>query len=502
MNRAAYDTDYTEGVQDINKDNRHAECFDCHDPHQAQAGLHESNFRGGPQVGIKGVSVINGVPGITPNLFTVITPIVYEYQLCFKCHSAFTDLVDKPIGDIDYKPKDKAKELNPNNPSYHPVQALGKNLGIKDEAFALGTKFNPTIKDEPDYGLTANYNSSGVKLDPNYDGKITCSDCHGNDDENGAQGPHGSNNRKILRKPFNYKVDDKTACMDNCHRLQAVDNNGNVDPDGNALCFKCHSKDVYYGGASGSRFLLNVGGGPFDDDQSKAPNDSGHALHTNVSEMAGKTSCFACHQPHGSGEDYALIRKISPDWKYGDDEVGVIDYQRNQTGGSCMSSCHRHKVPSDPSYAEFTYILAYPRVDADSLGSEMTYEESASQINYVGSWLSAQDSLASGSGYMLAANSMANNKASATFEFSGTEVNWLGKFGPEGALADVYIDDTLEATIDTTAIIDSWQIVFSKNNLEVGQHTIKIELKYRTEANVAGTSAQDQKLILDAFITK
>ena len=81
---------------------------------------------------ISGVSVANSAtPGGAPTLHLPrrdpTSPITLEYQLCFKCHSGFTKL-DSNVG---FAPSryvlDKAIEFNPNNASFHPIEAAGTN---------------------------------------------------------------------------------------------------------------------------------------------------------------------------------------------------------------------------------------------------------------------------------------------------------------------------------------------------------------------------------------
>ena len=163
----------TENASNLSDANRHSECQDCHDPHKAKPSDRQlgSNLASGPNQGVKGVGVINGAAGSAPLLYPV-NQITYEYELCFKCHSNY---VTGGSG------ANKAKEFNPNNAAYHPVEGLGKNLGINDEAFVLGTPWNPTTGDDPDYGLTGNVGDPDSKVDPNYanGARVTCTDCHG-----------------------------------------------------------------------------------------------------------------------------------------------------------------------------------------------------------------------------------------------------------------------------------------------------------------------------------
>ena len=114
--------------------NRHAECGDCHNSHQANATNSTQTTTGwtssGRLAGISGVSVVNGAAGTAPTYAFLpggTNPITREYQLCFKCHSGFTQL---PLNN-SFPPSrfylDKGVEFNPNNLSYHPIEAPGKN---------------------------------------------------------------------------------------------------------------------------------------------------------------------------------------------------------------------------------------------------------------------------------------------------------------------------------------------------------------------------------------
>jgi len=136
---------------------RHSECVDCHNPHEATPDGASAPTASGK---------IKGVGGVDTNGAT-INPIVNQYELCYKCHSTYTIL---PPGQ-----KDKAFEFDITNPSYHPVEGMGKNTGIDLLAF---------IAPWTDASL------------------VYCTDCHGNDDPTGAQCLTGSANEHILRAPY------------------------------------------------------------------------------------------------------------------------------------------------------------------------------------------------------------------------------------------------------------------------------------------------------------
>ena len=265
----------TEDASSIKGANRHSECFDCHDPHKAQPSDRQlgNNKASGPNKGVKGIGVINGFPGTAP-LYYPVDEITYEYELCFKCHSSYSS---------GYTGGDKAAEFNPNNASYHPVLGMGKNLGIKDSAFKLGTPWNPTKGDDPDYGLTGNVGDPDSKVDPNYanGARVTCTDCHGNSDPNGAKGPHGSENSKILKKSV---------------------------PE---LCFDCHDVGSYYSGYGSSRFRQ-------------------HATWTNGRHNGGVgPNCLKCHgKIHGSKNQPHLLER-------GNGGQGMLKIDHREDGWTC-----------------------------------------------------------------------------------------------------------------------------------------------------------------------
>jgi len=110
--------------------NRHAACADCHQPHNADATRPVNTVAGwsasGAIKGASGVGVTNGAAGTAPT-YTLNPGSTFEYELCLKCHSGFTDLPAQDPAHPSRWALDKGVELNPANVSYHPVEAAGKN---------------------------------------------------------------------------------------------------------------------------------------------------------------------------------------------------------------------------------------------------------------------------------------------------------------------------------------------------------------------------------------
>ncbi len=228
---------------------RHAECVDCHDPHQAKG---DATAPTAPAVSnrnrkVSGVQVTNGAAGTVP-AYAFVAESTAEYQICFKCHSSWTT---QPAGQSNM-----ALKLNPNNPSYHPVEAAGKNTGIRAGAFVAGW--------------------SETRL-------TYCSDCHSSDTTT-VRGPHGSTNARILERPYTAS----SARMDN-------------EMASTEVCFKCHAYNTY----------ANRDASTTQKQYSRFYNgDNGHTFHVGDRRY----SCFACHDTHGqTNRPHLIITGRSPE---------------------------------------------------------------------------------------------------------------------------------------------------------------------------------------------
>ncbi len=225
--------------------NRHAECVDCHNLHVAKADLSPPT---GPAasnrlLGMGRVAVTNGAAGAVP-LYMYRGPSdsspPLEYEICFKCHSSWTTLpLTTPSGGA---PKDKAVQFNPNNASYHPVEAAGKDAKINANAFVN------------------NWNATKT---------MYCTDCH-TSDTTSVRGPHGSLYNYILKLDYRVSGSPRTTSPAE-------------------LCFDCHRYDTYANARAAaavqgySRFNAPAYG-------------NGHTLHVAQRQQP----CFACHESHGS----------------------------------------------------------------------------------------------------------------------------------------------------------------------------------------------------------
>ncbi|NVO01261.1 MAG: hypothetical protein HXX09_01030, partial [Bacteroidetes bacterium] len=248
--------------------NRHVECVDCHNPHGAKVyAATTAPTIYNELIGASGVTPTYAGAG-APTGFTFNTNTTYEYEVCFKCHSSYTTLptylpagwsgaadaadglkkvttggTNTQIADS----RDMAQEYNPNNASFHPVMAAGKNLNINAATFQAGWT---------------------------YTSRMYCTSCHDNNQKGTAgygRGPHGSQNLHIL--------DAGTG---------AVTNSGfktvHGAPVATDFCTKCHMAASYITGNTSSRFGY-------------------HLYHVNDKTTE---SCYLCHDSHGS-EQFHLI---------------------------------------------------------------------------------------------------------------------------------------------------------------------------------------------------
>lgn len=233
---------------------RHSECADCHDPHLLSE---ETPFRG-----ISGKRVGN-----------FSTDITEEYELCYKCHAGSANL---PADSTD-----KQLEFRPTNKSYHPVEKEGANAHV--------------------ISLKSPY--AARKERPGDISTISCSDCHGSDNENGPRGPHGSIYRGLL--VANYEMEDGRSESSHAY----------------ALCYKCHDRTSILGDES-------------------FPYHSLHILGNRSRNQPG-TSCFTCHDAHGSVGNQYLIRFNTDVVE--ENLAGKLQFKAQGVAsrhGSCALNCH------------------------------------------------------------------------------------------------------------------------------------------------------------------
>lgn len=293
--------------------NRHAQCEDCHDPHSVNSTPASPPYASGAIKNVTGVDFLSTSPTARPawtslpynsSNYVFLKPITYEYELCYKCHSSYAYGDNIPTSTSGAMETDIAMQFNPNNPSYHPVEAVGKNPNIPTSSFNV---------------------VNGVQLTAT--SRIYCFDCHGDNLKNAdgttntniVRGPHGSINKFLLKAPY-----DNGEWSGQVH---------------NDLCLICHNANVYFNAsASGSGTNYRTSGGT-----------NLHAVH--VDEMGStKYFCGNCHglYVHGNQRPH-LITLATDAYPYG--QWSVLTRWTNPGAGNYSHSSCSAITPPDMSFS-------------------------------------------------------------------------------------------------------------------------------------------------------
>ncbi len=186
-----------------------------------------------------------------------------------------------PSANLPAGSTDKQLEFRPTNRSYHPIEAEGAN------AHVISLKSPYTARKERPEDVST----------------ISCSDCHGSDNAAGPKGPHGSIYRGLL--VANYDMDDGRG--ESTHAY--------------ALCYRCHDRTSILGDESFPYHSLHIVG--------------------NRSKNQPGTSCFSCHDAHGSSRYQFLIRFNADVVE--ENMAGKLEFKAQGVAtrhGSCALSCH------------------------------------------------------------------------------------------------------------------------------------------------------------------
>lgn len=335
--------------------NKHAECTDCHNPHQAKAGSHApagswypatatatTNAVSGPLTGVTGVEPTwPGVGWTQPTTFTTQESATKEYQICMKCHSywglgsASNGISVHTITSEGVPATDQAYEFNPKNRSAHPVvmttiqmKAAGGNTNIAANEGRYATPLTAAALKSPWNGSPGNQT-------------MMCSDCHGADSENtGAdpKGPHGSSVHFMLK---------------------GTNKNWPAGPDGSGAAVPGGKLYTMADGQLGKQiFCLNC------HVYEPEPIDGTITVHSSSSGQMQNNACVECHiaVPHGGkvsrligydsmpspynytygGRAYLGLKgyrqKAASTWTGG--TTGNLKKNAYTTSALCSTSCH------------------------------------------------------------------------------------------------------------------------------------------------------------------
>lgn len=213
----------------LNVPNRHAECADCHNAHEATKGLHTTGTNQVSNVlrGVRGVVPGPAVAWTQPTTFTQLESAVQENQICFTCHSYYgfgvaPDGVSTIVGPSGEYLTDQAMEFNPENRSAHPVR-----VGSLSQTGARVPRGLSSAQ------MTPQWNAVGTQT-------MYCSDCHGNDEATSAtvpRGPHGANSRFMLTGGAKYWPTNAFGELWSLDDIRRNRNNWQSD----LFCVNCHT---------------------------------------------------------------------------------------------------------------------------------------------------------------------------------------------------------------------------------------------------------------------
>lgn len=165
----------------------------------------------------------------------------------------------------------------------------------------------------------------------------------------------------------------------------------------------------------------------------------------------------------------------------------VTDYTRNIMNQQGVFSYNA--APYQDSLISSATISQLQNLNA-AIHSAKTDDRNAALVYSSGWATTSSGNYANGTGtYSL------NTGSTAEYTFTGTGLKWYGVVGADHGQADVYIDNVLDATVDTYA--SHWAantIVYAKRGLSNGSHTIKIVV--RAQKN---TASSNQFVEIDAL---
>lgn len=291
--------------------NRQSDCVDCHNSHSESSTLASETANGyaasGSLTNISGVGIVGDSRTLTWK-----DSITYEYELCYKCHSSYTVLPTAP------PETDQSAEFNPANPSFHPVERVGRNSSAAMVSSLTGTS---------PYKLW-NFGTGDT---------IRCLNCHGDyrlanpaspPPANALLAPHTSVNPGLLMNNF---------------RDRLLKSSGeNYAASDFALCYQCHSEAPFADTTADPRDDTNFRFHGFHLNDI-ADIGSGGTDITNPGDGQGNALCSECHfQSHGQeanargNESGAGLVNFAPDVQ--PNSVGSLKWDPSVQ--TCDLTCH------------------------------------------------------------------------------------------------------------------------------------------------------------------
>jgi hypothetical protein len=161
----------------------------------------------------------------------------------------------------------------------------------------------------------------------------------------------------------------------------------------------------------------------------------------------------------------------------------VIESTGRKRGGDACTPAPSADCSQDYAVVVDAIDVA-PAMPAPATGVRSDDTEPA--VTYAGTWQQDANAEKGWNGGTAALSETAGS--SATFNFAGTAVNWVGFRGPATGIARIYVDGVLEQEFDTYSPVEVTGVVFALTNLAVGSHTLRIEATGTRAAKSAGSA--------------
>lgn len=223
------------------------------------------------------------------------SPSTPRHVSCYDCHNVHLLTKEQTFRGVrGYSGRGAAvREVRKEHEVCYQCHADSSNLPLNTSNIAR--KFDPgNASYHPIEAVGKNRSVPSLKTNYSTSSLINCSDCHGNDDRTGPKGPHGSIYEGLLKANYARESGPESS--------RAYE-----------LCYECHNRNS----------ILN-------DESFKA-----HRRHI----LFGNTSCFACHDSHGSRDFDNLInfdRRV-----VFSNTAGQLNYLKSAPGRPrCFLSCH------------------------------------------------------------------------------------------------------------------------------------------------------------------
>jgi len=231
---------------------------------------------------------------------------------CYDCHNPHKSTVEKPFNGVrgySGRGMDINRAQNEHEVCY---KCHSDSANLPPDASNIAIKFEAgNASFHPVETIGKNRSVPSLITELSTVSTIKCSGCHGNDDSAGPAGPHGSIYDFILSENYSREP-------------------GTESPYAYGLCYKCHRRSS----------ILN-------DESFKA-----HNRHV----VFGKTSCFSCHDAHGSVDNDNLInfdlRVVTPN------SAGELNYLKLAPGRPrCFLTCHIESSSFEHKVADGLYCI-------------------------------------------------------------------------------------------------------------------------------------------------